>query len=406
MRLGAVAVIIATVCGGCVRHEGTYLTLQNAPGGHIAFDQVDFYVGTSGGNSVPTSPLHQTPVARTTVEARFARTLVAPDQWTDPGGSHTSYNYYLPDSTANAMVGAYVMVVVSLNGTPVGIGELQDFVVTSSDVDQYPIVLEPWSPDAEQWGGPNKNDCARWQRSRPGDPAAVPSTLAVVTAGDRDCDGLMDTQDCNPLAYCDATYTAGCASTTPCFMTDTNTCGVGTCTNDLSSLTMTCGGDETCVDPAACSPACVAETGFDARAQCGLQVAMTDKNGASVIPLNPDGTLCSQSTYDLSPFVTTCPNATIVSPPNGVASDKFTFTLSEPTTGMCQLTISPPAGAPNTPFGAQYDLLIFVDDPTGPPGYQRLSYGLTVSGDHNVAGACSTYPASTVTGTPGHCPAT
>src|SRR6185312_15840515 len=118
MKLALAALVLAA----CADHSGAYLEVH---GGSITFDHVEFYFGSQIGTEFGTmTQAHVTGTA-------YVRQLVDSDLSVAPkGGPGTEVTYYLP--SGNSGGGEYVMVIASLNGTPVGIGEAAGFKIPRS----------------------------------------------------------------------------------------------------------------------------------------------------------------------------------------------------------------------------------------------------------------------------------
>ena len=391
--------VVVIACAACESRYGAYLVVESSDAAHpIQFDELDFYIGLRGGTAVPTSPLHPMLLASTDHQARYKRTQVASDEWLDPNGDgHTTYTYYLPSNTVDATLGPYVLVVASRGGVPVGVGEFETFMVLSTEVDEYPLELAPWDEGAEQWGGPDHTDCVRWQRMRPGD--TTPSTFAVVTDNDRDCDGFQDPIDCNELQYCDATHLDGCTGEAGCIVgiPGVANCALASCFNDPADPTATmptCGGSpQTCLSDAACGSSCATITDLDMRLQCS--VMSSSAREVATIPVSIDGTLCTSPETFVATVPTLCPNIRIESPINGLTSDGFQYTVTS-SAGDCSLTIA--EGPQNAPWGTRY-LLFSVDGPDGPM-YPRTTIGVEIDG---VPGTCNGVT-TLIQGTSASCP--
>jgi hypothetical protein len=182
------AVLLALALAACADHSGAYLEVH---GGSIAFDHVEFYFGTQIGTAFGT------PTQAHVTGKVYARQLADSDlSVAAKGGSSNELTYYVP--SANTGLGQYVMVIASLGGTPVGIGEAADFVVPSGSYSIVDIALASYD-NVETWHGePDAASpaCLAWDRPHGEQP------IAFVPADDRDCDGELSSRDCDDAAFC------------------------------------------------------------------------------------------------------------------------------------------------------------------------------------------------------------
>lgn len=392
MRFIALAVMIAGACSSA--RYGTYLVVEGDS--HISFDRVDFYFGDYlQGRDVPTSPQHLAPVTG----AQYLHTRIYdPLDGQKLAGVQSSFTYYLPASGGNLDLTqsspTYVMVVATRSGTPVGIGEQTGFALADSEVDRYVIHLEAFSPATAEVWGQGTPDCVRWEHQRDMDPPGQPSTSAVVREHDKDCDGYLDSVDCNRFAYCDPTDTsgsAGCRVMDPCIAMDG--CALGTCTqigppgdNARQECTAT-----TCLLAAACSASCAASTSVDDRLQCAL---MQDSYAEMVIPLNPDHQLCHDPYMFMVPTGAGCANPTVVYPLGGKEPDGFIVDVMAGTPN-CEISLSPPAFGDPT-FSNDEDVVLAFDDVQA--SFTRTTFAFTIKPGDNSTGACLQPPEFTPKG--------
>ena len=221
MKLAACLFVVAA----CADHSGAYLEVH---GGSITFDHVEFYFGSQTGTEFGTPT--QTHVTGTT----YGRELSDSDLSVAPkSGTGSEVTYYVP--SANTGLGEYVMVIASLNGKPVGIGEAAGFEVPRSGYAIVDIPLDAYG-NVEAWG----NGCIAWNRKHGEQP------IAFVPADDHDCDGELAARDCDDAAYCQPGDTS-CQP--PRELCTSGTCAYG-CMISGDCVPKVCVPDFTCTNPA------------------------------------------------------------------------------------------------------------------------------------------------------------
>lgn len=239
--------LLLTACGG--RPEGRYLFIDGEAQ-QIEFDRVELVFAHPVGDLVPTS----TPSATTAElgeQILMKREVVGDDSFDVPLGQQLDL-YLPPEVIQNSGIGAYVLVVATRGGEPVGIGEFWSFERDAADITRFQVPLRPYADaELEWWGreadGGMPNDCVRWRRQDSGDT----STIAIGRGGDLDCDAYPDDEvDCDDRAYCDGAGGQGCSfDKAPC--ADSDVCLLGKCFNGA-------GGE---MSPRTCEPTtCLMDT--------------------------------------------------------------------------------------------------------------------------------------------------
>jgi hypothetical protein len=268
--------IVLWVVAGCAKQYGSFVEIDGA----IDFDRVELHFGIFDGPAMLATPGHPQGLAGTL----YARDAAPTDE--PPAGMSTrSHTVYLAGAAANAGL-SYVVAVAFAHDVPVGIGELFDLEVPDDRTLIYHLTLEPYDATAVERWGRDRADCVAWTRARDGDPA--PSTIAVVRADDRDCDGFTRADDCDDAAFC---ADEGCGALGVCG--DGDTCAIGRCTNHLTGPA-TC-EPVTCVIPGLCAPDCIAYTGpedLPGRDFCGIGLSL--QHGELLIPTE-GGKVCNQA---------------------------------------------------------------------------------------------------------------
>jgi len=184
MRLAALAVLTLAACAD---HPGAYVEVH---GGSIAFDHVEFYFGRQVGDTFGT------PTQTHVTGHVYARQLADSDLAVAAKSTTSALTYYVPAS--NTGLGDYVMVIASLGGTPVGIGDASNFTVPSNGYAIVDVTLETYD-NVEIWHAqPSATTpaCLAWDRKHGQQP------IAFVPDDDRDCDGEVAAKDCDDAAYC------------------------------------------------------------------------------------------------------------------------------------------------------------------------------------------------------------
>ena len=187
--------------------------------------------------------------------------------------SGTDYTLYVDQSINDPTTPfddtlGHTLIVVAHAGPDTLVGELDNFTISSSEVDNYEIPLQ--SVDAahfEQWGGGDER-CLRYTRELPDNTTA---SEFIVPTWDRDCDGFFTQDcftndgnpidnDCDPLAFCDVTAPGDAACSVPFGCADpvaagTNDCRLADCQNLPGEPNKVCTNESSfCVDAAACNP--------------------------------------------------------------------------------------------------------------------------------------------------------
>jgi hypothetical protein len=391
MRFIALVVMIAAACSG--EHYGSYLVVEGDS--RITFDHVDFYFGDLlPGRDVPTSPMHVQPA---TGEQYLHTRIFDPLDSQKLATAQSTFTYYLPASGGNLdltqAMPPYVMVVASKGDMPVGIGELTDFTLADNQVDQYIIHLEPFSIQTAEVWGQGTPDCVRWERQRDMDPPGQPSTSAVVREHDKDCDGFLDSVDCNRLEYCDPSApnpANACSGHDTCITTDS--CALGNCMQvgpPGDGATQQCIAT-TCLFGGVCSTSCDPTASVDDRIACAL--AMGNQTIVE-IPLTEQERLCQPSyMFSVPTGNVGCVMPQVVYPVGGKEADGFTITANPDVTNTmaCAITISAPTTSDPT-FKSDEDVVVEINN-TGGSMLLRTTFAFTIRPGPNNIGACAMPP--------------
>ncbi len=350
MRVGLVVIAMLAACDG---QQGAYLIVE---GGGVAFTDVEFYFGErdhASDDPRPVPRLRESDDYRGLQQIGLARQVIdgVPDVVRDADGDGT-LTYYLPPGDGNEGL-AYVLVLArDAEGKPVGVAEAANVIAPNDAAYEYRLRLAPFADSgARTWGGDGA-DCVMWRRDRKG---IGPSIIAVVREDDRDCDTSPAIADCDDVAYCppgsqdpgDACE----AAQTPCV---DDRCRLGVCESRPSN---TSGSQE----PKQCvATACLAEAWCDACVDDPWNIDRADtlacisayeagipKGHVELrLPTTNLGTLCQQ-TFSVEVGIP-CGAARVEYPlpdPNG-----FTYELGSTATGLCSVTVHPPAANPNAAF--------------------------------------------------------
>jgi len=343
---------------GCSDKSGALLVVDGK--GAITFDRVEFYFGKEIGGPMPTSPKHPQPTGGPTIVVK--RQFVDADVYS-PGRTVGTLRYYVPDRAENESLGNYVAVLAFSGDDLVGIGEIFDFEVTTTDgaVYQYAIdLVDAHNEDIERWGQPT-NDCLRWTRNRGGGP----KTVGVVRGDDTDCDSYVEGNvadaDCLPRVYCDGVSSTACEAGVLCVSgSGSNNCNVGTagCSNIAGQHTTACSAN-VCIDELACRDC-------SSSGEAAMCVVMNNSIHVDA-PFNvrPDYTLCTEPFgLDIQmPTGVGCGNPVVVEIADFMPGDPFTYTIAASSATTCRLTIAP--GTPGARFTSVPHMLIEIDTPTG-----------------------------------------
>jgi hypothetical protein len=269
-------------------------------------------------------------------------------------------SYYVPDRAENEFVGDYVAVLAYNGDHLVGIGELFDFEVTTTEgaVYRYSIdLVDPAMQDLERWGGA-KNDCLRWTRDRSG----RARTVGVVRDNDTDCDDFRDADDANgdclPRVYCDGATKETCDAQVTCVESSgPGSCRVGAfgCSNLVGSTT-SCAAS-VCIDEIACR-----DCGSGDASTC---VVMNNSIHVDApIAVHPDYTLCAEP-FDVDivlPQGIDCLSPAIVYVEDYLPMAKFTYKIAAVSGTTCRVTIKPETAGAR--FTAVPHMMIEIDTPT------------------------------------------
>jgi len=323
----ALACVLATLVGACADHAGAYLEVH---GGSIAFDRVEFYFGKQIGTEFGTlTQAHVNGVA-------YARQLADSDLAVAPkDGPSSELTYYVPAATKG--LGEYVMVIASLNGTPVGIGEAAGWKVPASGYSIVDIPLEAYD-NVETWA----TRCIAWNRKH-GEPP-----IAFIPTDDRDCDGELSARDCDDAAYC-APGDMSCQP--PRELCTGSSCAYG-CMINGDCVPRVCVPNFTCTNPACLDRmtladrfACLATSSGADHPQYFVGAAAGNPCDGNTVKIKlPDNREC---THPYLEFAET--------------GGGWMFTVADAGagTGTCVVTIH--VGPTPTPFGMDRHVLISLD---------------------------------------------
>ncbi len=379
MRIAVVALVLVA---GCSSRQGAYLAIEGGKAG-LAFDHVELYFGSGNATVIPRTPATAAIPTPPPPGKRFTRQFSPADRY-DLGAKAKRLDYFLP-AEAQPSGGKYVAVVAFAGSTPVGVGELFDYVVPTDKLFEYAIELEAFDPArVELWGDGSEPGCLRYNRSRSG-----PGTIAVVRADDNDCDAVTGHLDCQDLSYC--TAGSACSADTKgraCIVTDHGDCSLGACIDGQGCVPATCEIAGVCADT------CVGMPDVASQLACGLAQPLSHQD------IVVDCTLAAMNNVLrplCDPYVAIIPvppvNGTAVpctlpaidSPANGI-SDNYQFAITtDLATGNCLISVTGMDSTTAFDHTPDHHLLISIASTSGP----RWTFVLGFVGRETTATACN-----------------
>ena len=284
--------------------------------GDAEFDQVELYFGTAPTTGAFATPSYG-PQSGLVLERDFSTSDIV-----DLDGSRTEYKYLVPYAEQQPL-GAYVGVVARKKSdsgalVDVALGEVFDFKAPIDRVYEYEVPLQTL-PQLYQIWPDQQPSCFFWKRARAGQPERV----AVVQAGNHDCDGLLASADCDDA----------CSSRDACSL-DQGCADAGVCATGCS-LDGMC-HPQTCLPTPSCSAICRSQVGLRAQVECAYSQLQLAEINLTTTAAGP----CT-NTIKLG-FTCLNPQLMLQSPPDG-----WTFTPENDATTGCTLTFSPGATTAN-----------------------------------------------------------
>jgi hypothetical protein len=345
-------VLFALALTACADHSGAYLEVH---GGSITFDHVEFYFGTHIGTTFGT------PTQSHVAGLAFSRQLEDSDLSVAAKNAPSSeLTYYVP--AANTGLGEYVMVIASLNGTLVGIGDASDFKVPHGGYSIVDITLDKYDDSIETW----QKGCIAWDRKHGEQP------VAFVDTDDHDCDGELDSRDCDDSAYCQP---GDMSCQPPRELCTGSTCAYG-CKINGNCVPRVCVPSFTCTNTACLSSATLLDKFTCLAMASGADHPQYYVGGAA-------GNPCDGNTVDVKlPNNRECTHPYLEFAETGGG---WTFDVADkgPGTGTCVITIH--SALTGMPFGPDRHLLVSLDPLNSQDPRPTIFIGITP-----LSGGCTT----------------